>query len=295
MSRKFYTILILPHANARLRKIHVSRGFVLTLAGILVATLTAFALAPHLLFKMHGHQRTITRLQESNEQLLAEKQRIEERLSLLTENLSRFEESAGRLAEALGVEDLPAPAPAAGGSDVARPPHVSLQEAIEEDLDVLNERANRLGESYDTLDEAWLERWRQLASTPSVFPVRGFFSHGYGWRKDPFTGEREFHQGVDIVADRGTPVVATADGVVTRATRYMGYGKMVHISHGYGMATRYGHLNEILVRPGQRVSRGDVIGRVGSTGRSTGPHLHYEVFKAGRREDPRRYLGDRKY
>jgi murein DD-endopeptidase MepM/ murein hydrolase activator NlpD len=73
------------------------------------------------------------------------------------------------------------------------------------------------------------------------------------------------------------------------------YGKMVHVSHGYGMATRYGHLSEILVRPGQRVRRGEVIGRVGSTGRSTGPHLHYEVFKAGRRVDPRRYLGDKNF
>ena len=124
-------------------------------------------------------------------------------------------------------------------------------------------------------------------------PVTGWFSDGFGWRKDPRTGKRQFHRGIDIVADAGTPIVAPADGLVSRATRVADYGKMIDLSHGFGYATRYGHLSEILVRPGQRVRRGDVIGRVGSTGRSTGPHLHYEVFRDGRRVNPWKYLGQR--
>jgi murein DD-endopeptidase MepM/ murein hydrolase activator NlpD len=124
-------------------------------------------------------------------------------------------------------------------------------------------------------------------------PVQGWFSDGFGWRKDPRNGERRFHRGIDIVADRGTPILAPADGLVARASRAPDYGKMIDLSHGYGYVTRYGHLSEILVRPGQSVRRGDVIGRVGSTGRSTGPHLHYEVIRDGRRVNPWKYLGQK--
>ena len=93
--------------------------------------------------------------------------------------------------------------------------------------------------------------------------------------------------------DAGTPIHAPADGVISRATRVSDYGKTIDVSHGYGYVTRYGHLSELLVRPGQRVKRGEVIGRVGSTGRSTGPHLHYEVFRDGRRVNPWKYLGQK--
>ena len=132
----------------------------------------------------------------------------------------------------------------------------------------------------------------QLAATPSGMPAEGWFSHGFGWRKDPFTGEREFHRGVDIVAPMGTAVHAPADGVVARAGRYGELGRSIDIAHGYGYVTRYAHLNEILVRPGDRVERHGLIGRVGTTGRSTGPHLHYEVFRDGRHVNPWNYLGE---
>jgi murein DD-endopeptidase MepM/ murein hydrolase activator NlpD len=149
-----------------------------------------------------------------------------------------------------------------------------------------------LDASFDRLEQAWGDRLKVLASTPSLAPVSGFFSDGYGWRRDPIDGSREFHKGVDIVAPTGTPVRAAADGLVTAAGRMSGYGSMVHLAHGYGMGTRYGHLSRIVVTPGQRVKRGDIVGYVGSTGRSTGPHLHYEVFRAGGQVDPRKYLGE---
>ncbi len=296
MSRRFYTILILPHANARLRKIHLSRNFVLTLVAILAGVLATGALAPHLLFKVSSQSEQIARLKADNRKLVQEKERFETSLGELESRLTTYEARTEQLADDLGVRDLPSSEPAAGG---AAPPGAvrspGLQPLLDEELDALKARSGQLDESLTRLDQAWAERAKMLASTPSIMPVAGFFSHGFGWRKDPFTGGREFHQGVDIVAPYGTPIVAPADGIVTRAHREGGYGKMVHISHGYGMATRYGHLSEILVRPGQRVHRGDVIGRVGSTGRSTGPHLHYEVFKGGRRVDPRKYLNDKAF
>src|SRR5262249_22429272 len=128
------------------------------------------------------------------------------------------------------------------------------------------------------LDEAYTKQAMFLAATPSILPVKGLYGNGFGWRKDPFTGLRDFHEGLDITAAPGTKVVAPSDGIVTMAgPSDTGFGNFVCISHGYGVVTHYGHLQGFAVRPGQRVHRGDVIGFAGSTGRSTGPHLHYEV------------------
>ena len=110
---------------------------------------------------------------------------------------------------------------------------------------------------------------------------------GYGWRIDPFTKARKFHYGMDFTAPQGTPVYAAGDGVVARAdSNASGYGNHIRIDHGYGYVTLYGHLSAYNVRAGQHVKRGDLIGRVGSTGRSEAPHLHYEVIKNGEHINP---------
>jgi murein DD-endopeptidase MepM/ murein hydrolase activator NlpD len=120
-------------------------------------------------------------------------------------------------------------------------------------------------------------------------------SSGFGVRRDPFLGTKAIHPGLDLRAGRGTPVRATADGMVTIAGRNAGYGNMVEIEHKNGVSTRYGHLSAIAAAAGQRVKAGEIIGRVGSTGRSTGPHLHYETRIDGEAADPNRFLeaGDR--
>lgn len=113
---------------------------------------------------------------------------------------------------------------------------------------------------------------------------------GFGYRTDPFTKKRRFHQGMDFTAPRGTPVYATGDGIVGRAdNRAAGYGKHVRIEHGFGYVSLYAHLNKYNVKRRQKVERGDIIGYVGSTGRSVGPHLHYEIFKDGKRVNPLNY------
>ena len=111
---------------------------------------------------------------------------------------------------------------------------------------------------------------------PSVWPVAGWLTSSYGKRTDPFTHDADFHPGLDISADYGQPVLATGDATVTSAGANGAYGNMVMLDHGFGIVTKYGHLSRIAVTADQRVSRGDVIGYVGSTGRSTGAHLHYE-------------------
>jgi murein DD-endopeptidase MepM/ murein hydrolase activator NlpD len=132
-----------------------------------------------------------------------------------------------------------------------------------------------------------VERRQALASaTPSIWPVAGWLSSGYGNRKDPFRGGADFHPGLDISANHGRPILATADGTVLSAAHGGNYGNLVIIDHGFGITTRYGHLSRFGVTSGQRIRRGDVIGYVGSTGRSTSPHLHYEILVNGKLINP---------
>jgi len=129
-----------------------------------------------------------------------------------------------------------------------------------------------------------------LAATPTIWPVRGWVTSWFGHRRCPFTGNLQMHEGIDIGARKGTPVKASANGIVTYAGWKDEYGKMVTIDHGYGFRTRYGHMDTLHVRHGQRVKRGTVIGTVGNTGKSTGPHLHYEVRLNSVPTNPKTYL-----
>ena len=152
--------------------------------------------------------------------------------------------------------------------------------------------------SADPQFQALFQQWKRLdqvrggaIAVPSQKPVEGVsFTSGFGVRSDPFRGTAAMHAGVDLAGQIGTPVYATADGMVDWANWRGGYGNLIELDHGKGIATRYGHLSAILVHPGQRVHRGELIGRMGSTGRSTGSHLHYEVRIDGRAVNPIPYL-----
>lgn len=136
-----------------------------------------------------------------------------------------------------------------------------------------------------------VERREALAAaTPSIWPVAGWLSSSYGRRRDPFTGGADFHPGLDISADHGTAVHVTADGTILSAGWNGNYGNLVVVDHGFGIQTRYGHLSRVNARESQRVRRGEIIGHVGSTGRSTSPHLHYEILTNGQLTNPLRIL-----
>jgi murein DD-endopeptidase MepM/ murein hydrolase activator NlpD len=134
------------------------------------------------------------------------------------------------------------------------------------------------------------KRNQLAAATPSIWPTHGWLSSSMGNRADPFNGEKDFHPGLDISADKGDPVYSTADGKVVNASAAGNYGNLVIIDHGYGIETRYGHLSAFKVKAGQAVKRGDLLGLVGATGRATGPHLHYEVRANGRILNPLQLL-----
>jgi murein DD-endopeptidase MepM/ murein hydrolase activator NlpD len=131
-----------------------------------------------------------------------------------------------------------------------------------------------------------------LARTPSIWPTNGWVTSQFGYRRSPFTGQRELHKGLDISAPTGTPIYASASGKVVKVEKDHGYGKNIMVDHGSGIVTRYAHLSNYAVKKGDQVKRGQLIAYVGNTGRSTGPHLHYEVRLNGVPVDPLRYILD---
>jgi len=173
----------------------------------------------------------------------------------------------------------------------------SLQENHGALIRDMNEQADQIQAATYCQEKSFLrlldlleERREILAATPSIRPTKGWYSSTFGYRVSPFTGKREFHKGVDIANQIGTKIISTAKGLVTYSGRRGGYGKMVVIDHGHGMETRYAHLNKLFKDEGDIIKRGDVIGIMGNTGRSTGPHLHYEVRLNGVPVDPTKYI-----
>ncbi|HSJ76076.1 MAG TPA: M23 family metallopeptidase [Gemmatimonadales bacterium] len=227
----------------------------------------------------------VTRLQKEIQELRQVNQSFETSIQKLQGQLSSYEDRTRELAIVAGVESLGDGVEAGIGGGAP-------EEATLQDLPQIQSRAALLNGVLDTVEARLEQRMRWVSSTPAITPVRGILTSAFGYRADPMTHGRGNHQGIDIAAPYGQPVHASGDGLVLQAGDQGGYGKAVFLAHGYGLTSRYGHMSAITVRPGQRVKRGDVIGRVGSTGRSTGPHLHYEVRVDGEPLNPIGYMLD---
>jgi len=160
----------------------------------------------------------------------------------------------------------------------------------EDTFGLLRDMLQGLESRLQSVQTGLLKRNALAAATPSIWPAAGWLTSSMGSRGDPFTGAPDFHPGLDISADRGSPVHATADGTVTFAGGSGAYGNLVTIDHGFGLETRYGHLSRVDVAAGGAVKRGDLVGAVGATGRATGPHLHYEVRVNDRLLNPLQFL-----
>lgn len=165
-------------------------------------------------------------------------------------------------------------------------------QVLQRDLDRLSAESETERQLQQHLAKFLRDRRSILASTPSLWPVRGWVTSGFGMRLSPFGKGRTFHAGVDISTRRGTSIIAPASGVVTFAGREGGFGRLLAINHGHGIVTRYAHLEKLKVQLGQKVERGQAIATVGNTGRSTGPHLHYEVLLSGVPTNPMYYILD---
>lgn len=217
---------------------------------------------------------------------LAELQAASTRLDALGERLAQM----GQLS--LDEFDFSAPAPV-GGPEEYESLGSSREDELRAAIDALGGKLRRQASQLDALQFLMVNRQLEDDLTPSGWPVRkGWISSRFGERSDPFTGERVQHNGLDFAGTRGTQVLSVASGVVIRASRRAGYGNLVEIDHGNGYRTRYAHNESVIVKPGDHVTAGQVIAMMGSTGRASAPHVHFEVLKDGAIVNPSRFVSN---
>ena len=291
MPRQHHTIILVPHAHAKLRKWRVTNLQIGLVAGsfLLLTLIGAFFVWSH--FSAKTNPVEIARLRSENEKLRNVNQEFESSIRTLQDQLTSYEDRTRQLAIVAGIAALGD----SGSADTAEAGiggGTPVDEVGVEDIPGMASRMKQMDGTLTAVATRLQQRARWISQTPAITPVKGIFTSGFGSRSDPLTHGHGNHQGVDIAAAPGQPVRASADGIVMRASNIGGLGNAIFVAHGYGITTRYGHLSKIEVRPGQRVKRGDVIGRVGNTGRSTGYHLHYEVRQDGDPVNPLVYMLD---
>ncbi|MDQ3803986.1 MAG: M23 family metallopeptidase [Acidobacteriota bacterium] len=266
-------------SRARIRRFSIHRRWLKASALMAAAVLCAAA------YGLYGLTQNVTRMgiEEENNRLRMENEIQRRQLQKLENRVDAIEDKSRRLSEEAGVAgEAEGDAPRGAGG-----PFLSLDAAS---VAVVEARAALLEENLKVFEAALRER----ARIPSMWPVEGEATDAFGVRGNPFGGgSSEYHSGQDISAPKGTPVVAPADGTITHAGWQSGYGNLVTIDHGNGLSTRYGHLSKVETVVGQEIKRGELLGLVGSTGRSTGPHLHYEVRIHDEPVSPRHYLPER--
>ena len=272
---RFYAFIIAhtSRSRARVQRIRIERKVVS------ISCVIALVVTLGLVYGFYGltQQAAHLRTEWENQRLREENERQKHELEKLSNRVEKVEDTSRKLAEKSGVVTEET-SPGSGG------PELPLDEM---GLATLASKMGRLEENMGAYEEIL----RQHGYTPTIWPVDGTLEGGFGGRRNPFGGSGyEFHTGQDIEAPMGAPVIAGARGLVSFVGWQNGYGQLVVIDHGGGLSTRYGHLSHIDVELGQSVSRGQLVGKVGSTGRSTGPHLHYEVRINDQPVNPLQYL-----
>lgn len=303
MTRSHWTFLYVPDGEGGVKTFNVSRRLTQVLAvlsallvlGTGVVTIS-FLRQQHALRSLAERDQeilslrsTISELEDTvanHEMIMARNRELHEQANMLA-GLGPLEGEAAPLMGQGGQEPFPDELSYVDPTSRERLLGLRLQ------LDRLMKEANWQKNGYEEVLRTLSADQELRDSTPSIRPiVGGYLSSRYGRRPDPFTGQPAMHRGLDFAAPLGTPVIAPAAGRVKRASRRGSLGLLIEIDHGNGLVTRYGHLDGFAVAPGEWVSRGQVIGRVGNTGRSTGSHLHYEVVSNGRTQNPWLYIID---
>lgn len=306
MARKFYTILFLPGASATARRLHLTeRAFRLAVAGGIGFALGVAFLLFHFLW-VQVDMGELRRLRGEAE----EKRTLEVKIAGLEKELNRMQELDRRIRTIAGLDKGTPETPAAAAQPAllgVGGPEGRLGEAVEDafqgdrerliekmfnDLQQIEREMATRQQSFEQLRGFLEQQKSRLAATPSIWPVRGWLTSGYGLRVSPFTGNRQLHEGIDVAGPRGLPVLATADAIVTFSGKLAGFGNAVVLNHGFGFKTFYAHNETNKVRVGQTAKRGQIIATLGSTGYSTGPHLHYEVLVNDAPVNPMKYIID---
>jgi murein DD-endopeptidase MepM/ murein hydrolase activator NlpD len=303
LAGKRYTVLVADRSTG------VVRRFTIALRPALTVVTTVLALPVLIGLGARWSARVeIADLKTNNVALVMENESYRAATGQLASQVSSLQSAITELSEQAAVdpavqramEKLPALGRASamgGGTPGATSARAVLSTTLsspENTFGMLRDLLGVLENRLQTVRYGVERRQALAAATPSIWPATGWLSSTFGDRPDPFNGEQNFHPGIDISADRGTPVHAPADGSVESASYSGNYGNLIVLDHGFGIQTRFGHLSRFATRAGQTVKRGDLIGYVGSTGRSTSPHLHYEVTLNGRLINPLRLLTERR-
>jgi len=298
MAKKLFSLIIVPHCARRFRTITLSQKAVKALLSL--AVFSAIVLAGFLVdyFSMNitrAKYRGLLKENAEQKKLLSDYQSSISKLSEAIQSFKSYTEKLNVMAGLKSSEVLKEMG--IGGGDIEgmdsgeAPSGPQLSQSITlQSPKELAEKAEDIGKNLDVLTSFFESQAAKLASTPTIWPTIGWVSSPFSYRIDPFTGKRTFHYGIDIATNYGNPIVATADGIVlTLGIEKIG-GRYVVLSHGGGLTTHYLHLSKFLVKAGQKVKRGDVIGLVGKSGKALGPHLHYEVRLNNRPQNPYQFI-----
>ncbi len=305
--RKNFTFFILSHTGSPVKQGTVSKTFLLLLSFIFTTCLiiSGFIAYDYANLKKsefasnHMESRLSYQQAEINRQRVQIRKFADEINSLKSKlvNLNNFEKKIRIIANIEKAEDQGGLFGVGGSMPEDLDPGISLKEnhsalmrEMHDQVKQLNLASIKQEDSFESLLNYLKEQENLLASTPSIRPAEGWISSKFGYRESPFTGRREFHKGMDIANRKGTPIVASADGVVTYSGSKGFLGNLIVIDHGHGIVTRYAHADKLLKQQGEKVKRGDTIALMGNSGRSTGPHLHYEVRLNGISVNPSKYI-----
>ena len=298
MAKKNLSIIIIPHNRSSHRTLSFTEKSLKWIKGGAIFVLVVMIGFFVDYFSMSGVRRKFKELNQVSRQQGETISQYEASIDKLNDTIRNFENYAEKLNVMAGLksENVLEGEPGIGGpvNDQQVVPITPVPSANLERLQDINHKADSIEDNLNTLAHFFEDQTLELAATPSIMPTRGYWVSHFGWRDDPFTGKRAFHDGVDIATQPGNPVVSTADGLVIQTKFDRTGGNTVKISHKRsGFTTVYCHLSEFKVKSGQRVKRGDVIGLIGRTGRTQGPHVHYEVHLNGKAVNPYYYILDR--
>ena len=290
MPPKRFTILVIPEGSHQVRRFALRSSLLKWTAAVSALFVIAVAGLSIDYFDIKLDRSELQRLQVENIAQREELQRVAAQLQDLRQELVIVAQNDAKVRV---MAKLTAPKTDSmagiGGPSVEDDTSYGYNE-IQQRIDEVRRQIDLRRESQEEIQGILNDQRSLLAAKPSGMPVKGWLTSGFGMRRDPFNGKRKLHEGLDIAARTGTAVYATADGIVSSIRTEPGYGKVVTVDHGYGYRTVYGHNSRYHVKVGQRVRRGDLIASVGNTGRSTGPHVHYEVRLNGVPVNPRKYL-----
>lgn len=300
MKFKYITILLLPNDSTNVKQFRIPRFFLYMFLFFipLIAAYIFWVIGDYKDVKAKVPE--IASLQKQNEQQKVQLTYLGQRIERINQKMSELNEFDRKLKIMTNLEEGSGQGPfiGVGGSEpmmlasnsYVNEPVKEMVLSMHQSLDVLNEDIITGDQVKHKLFQYLEDQKVLLSSTPSIWPTKGWLSSRFGYRISPFTQRKEMHKGLDISTRLNTPIVAPADGIIIKNGWNGSFGKMISIRHGNGYITKYAHLNKILVKKGQAVKRGDKLGLVGQTGRSTGPHLHYEVHLKGVPVNPLRYI-----